>query len=308
MSYTIFFENKKEATAPAYEIVVIDTLDDKVFDVNSVKFGAMSHNMGIATRQGNILRWQFTAIELVPNITPPEGEGWVRFVVNPKPNLPTGTKLKNRAVITFDVNKPLATNDAINTLDFDLPTTTLQSLKKVVGKDSVLVTWSASDALGSGIKNSAIFMANGDGPFTQVAMSTSNIIKVPIIKNSLYKFFVLSTDNVGNSEKDPKNILDITTDILKEEDAIPTEYSLEQNYPNPFNPITVIRFSLPHKAKVLLEVFNLLGQRIEVLIDQELAASFYKVNFNAGHLSSGIYFYRLITDDFIQAKKMLLIK
>lgn len=100
----------------------------------------------------------------------------------------------------------------------------------------------------------------------------------------------------------------VTTSIEKNEGVLPTEYSLAQNYPDPFNPSTVIGFSLPHKAKVLLEVFNLLGQRVEVLIDKELDASTYKVDFNVKHLASGIYFYRLLTDDFIQAKKMLLIK
>ncbi|MBI5730424.1 MAG: T9SS type A sorting domain-containing protein [Ignavibacteriales bacterium] len=100
----------------------------------------------------------------------------------------------------------------------------------------------------------------------------------------------------------------VSTSVETIDSEVPLSFSLKQNYPNPFNPNTVIRFSLPHKAKVLLEVFNLLGQRVEVLIDKELDASSYKVNFNAVHFASGIYFYQLITDDFIQAKKMLLIK
>ncbi|MGE5497012.1 MAG: hypothetical protein ACM3Q2_03030, partial [Syntrophothermus sp.] len=95
MTYTIFFENKKEATAPAWKIVVYDTLDANVFDVSTVKFGTMSHAIGTYSRNGNILTWEFVNIELQPNKVPPEGEGWVKFTVSPKPGLPTGTVIKN---------------------------------------------------------------------------------------------------------------------------------------------------------------------------------------------------------------------
>ena len=125
-----------------------------------------------------------------------------------------------------------------------------------------------------------------------------------------YSFYALAKDNVGNVEIVKPTVVtrDIANSVENLEDGLPVEYSLGQNYPNPFNPVTVIRFSLPHKAKVLLEVFNLLGQRVEVLIDKELEASSYKVDFNAKRLSSGIYFYRLISDNFVQTKKMLLLK
>lgn len=65
-----------------------------------------------------------------PNVNPPEGEGWVKFIVNLKPNLSTGTQIKNKAVITFDINKPLATNIALNTLDFVPPTAQIASITK----------------------------------------------------------------------------------------------------------------------------------------------------------------------------------
>ncbi|MDP4117357.1 MAG: Ig-like domain-containing protein, partial [Bacteroidota bacterium] len=72
---------------------------------------------------------------------------------------------------------------------------------------------------------------------------------------------------------------------------IPSSYGLSQNYPNPFNPTTIISFSLPVSQKVTLEVFNLLGQKISTLVNSELQAGTYNINFNASNLPSGQYFY-----------------
>ncbi len=89
---------------------------------------------------------------------------------------------------------------------------------------------------------------------------------------------------------------------------VPSEFALAQNYPNPFNPSTTIQFSLPTASNVELTVYNLLGQRVETLIDQQLEAGEHVVNFDAGALASGIYFYRLRTDDASSTRKMLLMK
>ncbi|KAF0153304.1 MAG: hypothetical protein FD143_381 [Ignavibacteria bacterium] len=309
MNYTIFFENKKEATAPAYQVVILDTLDTKVYDVNSVVFGATSHPVvkPTITRTGNILKWDFIAIELVPNVKPPEGEGWVKFTVNLKPNLPTGTEIKNKADITFDINKPITTNIAINTLDFDKPTSSISSITKVAGKNEVAVNWTGSDGNGAGIKNVVIYMAMGDGPFSVAAITDKSPVNIPVQINSAYKFYVLASDNVGNSQIAPTKIYDVTTDIKREEE-VPSKYSLEQNYPNPFNPTTSIKFSIPERTEVTLEIINILGERIALLVNEELTAGKYHVKFNASNISSGVYLYHLKTPNFKLSRKMLLIK
>lgn len=89
---------------------------------------------------------------------------------------------------------------------------------------------------------------------------------------------------------------------------LPTTYNLKQNYPNPFNPNTAIEFSIPVASPVNLKVYNILGQEVATLIDQELKAGSYKVIFDASDLSSGVYFYKLHTGNFISSKKMLLMK
>jgi len=91
--------------------------------------------------------------------------------------------------------------------------------------------------------------------------------------------------------------------------SIPDEFSLEQNYPNPFNPSTTIRIELPVSSQVDLRIYNLLGQEVVVLINnEELSSGVYKYNFNASQLTSGVYFYRIITKDFVQTKKMILLR
>jgi len=96
--------------------------------------------------------------------------------------------------------------------------------------------------------------------------------------------------------------------------GIPEVYSLKQNYPNPFNPTTQIIYNLPKSGKVTIEIFNILGQRVKILVDnsfQQMGS--HKVIWNAvdergQKLSTGIYFYRLRTNDFIQSKKMILVR
>ena len=89
---------------------------------------------------------------------------------------------------------------------------------------------------------------------------------------------------------------------------IPTEYSLAQNYPNPFNPSTVIRFGLPKKSHVSLVIFNAVGQRLAELVNEEKEAGYHEVSYNASGLASGFYMYRLKSGEFVQTRKLLLVR
>jgi hypothetical protein len=88
----------------------------------------------------------------------------------------------------------------------------------------------------------------------------------------------------------------------------PTEYGLDQNYPNPFNPNTTINYQLPEKNYVSLKVYDILGNLVTTLIDQEMDAGYYTVNWNASQLASGIYIYRIISGSYVSTKKMILMK
>jgi len=89
---------------------------------------------------------------------------------------------------------------------------------------------------------------------------------------------------------------------------LPISFNLEQNYPNPFNPSTTINYSIAKMSKVTLTLYNLLGEEVKTLINEEKPTGNYSVEFNAVNLPSGVYFYRLIAGDFTSTKKMLILK
>jgi hypothetical protein len=93
-----------------------------------------------------------------------------------------------------------------------------------------------------------------------------------------------------------------------EELNIPEEYSLFQNFPNPFNPVTTIKYGLPENAKVFIEVYNIIGQRIAVLVNEEQISGYHSVEFSGNSLSSGLYIYRMVTNEYSSVKKLMLLK
>ncbi len=98
------------------------------------------------------------------------------------------------------------------------------------------------------------------------------------------------------------------TDVKQVKPSVPANFKLAQNYPNPFNPSTVINYSLPKSQMVTLRVYNILGQEVATLVNQEQSAGNYQVTFNADRLSSGVYFYSIRTGNFTAVKKMMLLK
>ncbi len=88
----------------------------------------------------------------------------------------------------------------------------------------------------------------------------------------------------------------------------PAKFELAQNYPNPFNPSTTIKYALPKSSLVRLTVFNILGEEVAVLVNETKQAGIHTVNFDASNLNSGMYVYRIETNNSVQSKKMLLLK
>ena len=89
---------------------------------------------------------------------------------------------------------------------------------------------------------------------------------------------------------------------------IPNVFSLSQNYPNPFNPSTTIEFSLPKRAFVNLTIYNTLGQVVKTLVSSEMESGTHRIIWKANNIPSGIYFYRLNAGNFVETKKMILMK
>lgn len=219
MDYRILFENKKEATAPAYRIRISDVLDENVFDVNSVRFGTTSHEGAQynwkMSREGNKLSWDIEGIELPPNVNAPEGEGYVTFSVDLKPGLKSGTAIKNKATIIFDYNAPIETNEYLNTLDTNAPTGNVESV--TLNNNQLTVRCSGEDAE-SGVSFYKYYYSVADGDFQLLTESDWPEVDVTIEqgrKASDYSFCVVAVDNVGNTQltlSDPRNV---TTAISK---------------------------------------------------------------------------------------------
>jgi hypothetical protein len=90
--------------------------------------------------------------------------------------------------------------------------------------------------------------------------------------------------------------------------TVPENYKLYQNYPNPFNPVTNIRFAIPRASNVKLSVYDIMGREVKTLLDEFRSTGIYELNYDASNLSSGIYFYRIKAGDFVDVKKMILLK
>ncbi|MBX2977120.1 MAG: T9SS type A sorting domain-containing protein [Ignavibacteriaceae bacterium] len=99
-----------------------------------------------------------------------------------------------------------------------------------------------------------------------------------------------------------------SNEVEVEIENIPTEYTLYQNYPNPFNPSTTIKFGLPKDSKVTLEVYNIIGEKVTTLINQEMSAGYHNVNYSGNELSTGIYIYRITANEFTSTRKFVLMK
>lgn len=124
-------------------------------------------------------------------------------------------------------------------------------------------------------------------------------IKKYIFKKYIFKFlgiclvlFLLSPANF------PKN----------NDNKIPDNYELTQNYPNPFNPSTRISYSIPKETFVEIKIYNMLGNEVALLVNEEQKAGTYSITFNASNLPSGVYFYRLQADNFTITKKLTVLK
>lgn len=124
-----------------------------------------------------------------------------------------------------------------------------------------------------------------------------------------YYYIIKVSDKTGHTAITPVLSTDGSITSVSELNVeIPDEYNLAQNYPNPFNPTTVIRFAIPQSSFVSLKVYDILGNEVAEIVNNELQAGYYNYEFDASRFSSGLYIYRLQTNDFIQTKKMMLIK
>ena len=147
----------------------------------------------------------------------------------------------------------------------------------------------------------------------RVTNTSFKIQKHPDVKLWNNRIYNTWTDNrAGGSGYDIwANVLDWNNPvgiIEKELSQRPSEFNLMQNYPNPFNPITTIEFDLPSNSEVTLKIFNLLGEEIAILLSASLLSGSHSVQWDASKYASGIYLYKLQAGNYVETKKMVLMK
>ena len=112
--------------------------------------------------------------------------------------------------------------------------------------------------------------------------------------------------NGNKSEYSPEVVVIVTG--VSQESGMPQSFSLSQNYPNPFNPTTNIKFAVPENSNVKITIYNAVGKEVAVLVNDQFTPGYYNYSWNASNLASGVYFYEMITDNFRQVSKMMLMK
>ena len=129
-------------------------------------------------------------------------------------------------------------------------------------------------------------------------------------KYSAYSIGINETGNVFFGSGNGYILGNVSVSGIKNDNRIkiPGNFSLKQNYPNPFNPSTTIEYSIPGNSPVQLKVYNPLGKEVSILVNRYQPAGNYKIEFDAAKLSSGVYFYRLKSGNFIQTRKLILMK
>jgi len=240
LNYTIRFENQATATASAILITIEDKLDVNLdwttFKFGDIKIGqetytlenfnkgslAVSYDVGSGT-----IRWEFDfktgTNGLLPNVIPPEGEGYVNFSIRAKQGLPAGTEITNLASIRFDYNLPMNTPAVTNIVDLNKPNSKVLPINKEQTSTSFVVNWTGTDTAGNKageIESYTVYVSDNGGSFTKWLNETWNTSGTFTGKTGhTYAFYCVAKDRAGNSEEKAP-----ATETYTSLTAIPTHF------------------------------------------------------------------------------------
>ena len=181
----------------------------------------------------------------------------------------------------------------------------LSSFTANVNGTDVNLTWSTATETNnngfevqrkSGEEFVTIGFVRGNGTTTEIQNYSYTDSKLPI---GGYSYRLKQVDFDGSFEYSNVVNVDLTA---------PTVFALDQNYPNPFNPSTMISYSIPQSSFVTLKVYDIIGNEVATLVNQNQQAGKYDIRFDASNLSNGVYMYSIKTDNFTSTKKMILMK
>jgi hypothetical protein len=174
--------------------------------------------------------------------------------------------------------------------------------------DKIYCVGGSSGSGGGSFNNTLVYdIATNQWNDAGITLSGKKAYMSHVIYNN--NFYVIGgLDENGNAVDDVEFIVAGTPSAVETDFGMPNNFYLSQNYPNPFNPSTNISFSIPTEEFVSLKVFNSLGEEVFELINETKPAGNYSVFFDASRLTSGVYFYQVRSDNFVDTKKMILLK
>jgi hypothetical protein len=208
--------------------------------------------------------------------------------------------------LSWHINQRLAAQGGDSTTAFQPITLSLQNTPRLMTN---MMRWYESPTGGNRIKDQTNFVKARDDFDRRVIEYYRDTLNASYSTSSVAYTGGADGFPVGDLNWFPsKKDAWLLTAVEPATGAIPTAFVLQQNYPNPFNPSTTLEFSIPKSGRVVLEVFNILGQSVARLVDGERVAGTYRTTFDASNLSSGVYLYQLKAGDFVQARKMVLVK
>lgn len=248
--------------------------------------GASSANYIVTNETGSLRRTVGGANVLFP--VGPTGASYNPATVN---NAGTSDVFSVRVQRTFD-NPPADTNGVVRrqwTINEDV----------AGGSNATLIhQWTAADEGSGFIRTNPISIGHYAGTQWQTTPAAFADLGGNTFTATASGFNSFSAFAVGNDFALP----------VQGEQELPLTFAVHQNYPNPFNPTTTISFSLPSKLFVRLKVFDALGREVSTLLSEELSAGTYSRQWNAEGLASGVYFYRMQAGNFVETRKLLLLR
>ena len=184
----------------------------------------------------------------------------------------------------------------------------------LLDSEKLEILFSESVDTSSALNISNYSITNGISVLSGVVSTNRNKVTLTTTSHTTGKEYTITVSNVkdlaGNLISSQNNLINYSdsSENNEDDDVIPLEFSLLQNYPNPFNPTTKIIWQSPVAAHHSLKVYDILGNEVATLVDEFKPAGIYEVNFEALNLASGIYIYRLTSDNFSETKKMMLLR
>ena len=340
LTYTITFENLALATASAEFVTITDTLDANLNPSTLEVYSTSSDSTFSYSVSGQVVTFRFVGIDLPPNVTPPEGEGFVTFGVEPYLGLGAGTEITNEASIVFDFNPAIETPAvihelrAVSDLRVDVVaqpevtpgagttfTVAVANLQGDAAEDVVVTITPPGTALLSATPSAGACTGEAPivcevGTLTDVTVD-GEVATVTVVVDPGSEAELELTASATSSSFDgflPNNSAVVSTaatsvGVEATEEAFPTAVTLGVPYPNPARGVATFRWGVPRPADVRLRVYDLLGREVMRVLEGTTAeAGWHTLELDVRSFASGVYFVRLESGRTVTTQPLLVVQ